>query len=48
MKIGLLVKTANDRVTNSTRPYQTIRAAGGSGRLRQHLDLRPHAVPQGR
>jgi hypothetical protein len=27
MKIGQLVKTANDRVTNSTRPYQTIREA---------------------
>jgi alkanesulfonate monooxygenase SsuD/methylene tetrahydromethanopterin reductase-like flavin-dependent oxidoreductase (luciferase family) len=25
MKIGLLVKTANDRATNSTRAYQTIR-----------------------
>ena len=25
MKIGLMVKTANDRATNSTRPYQAIR-----------------------
>jgi probable F420-dependent oxidoreductase len=25
MKIGLLVKTANDRATNGTRPYQAIR-----------------------
>jgi len=25
MKIGLMVKTANDRATNSARPYQVIR-----------------------